>query len=180
MNPLEDCIVALRPQAPTLPFDVPDSIRLLDVTTPVGSHRGFSNVNPYTGVPEIIKNHEENLGWEYIWHCHLLGHEENDMMRPIVFMVPPGAPAAPTAMVDGTRAMVSFAPPKSTGGSPIESYTVTANPGNIKAFGLGSPILVEGLTPGKIYTFTVTATNAAGTGRSVRALPVKVEKRSAR
>jgi len=25
-----------------------------------------------------------NFGWEYVWHCHLLGHEENDMMRPIV------------------------------------------------------------------------------------------------
>ena len=26
-----------------------------------------------------------NFGWEYVWHCHILGHEENDMMRPIVF-----------------------------------------------------------------------------------------------
>ena len=25
-----------------------------------------------------------NFGWEYVWHCHLLGHEENDMMRPLV------------------------------------------------------------------------------------------------
>ena len=28
-----------------------------------------------------------NFGWEYVWHCHLLGHEENDMMRPIKFNV---------------------------------------------------------------------------------------------
>jgi FtsP/CotA-like multicopper oxidase with cupredoxin domain len=28
-----------------------------------------------------------NFGWEYVWHCHILGHEENDMMRPIVFQV---------------------------------------------------------------------------------------------
>ena len=37
MNPLEDCIVALRPVAPTLPFKVADSIRLLDPTMPEGT-----------------------------------------------------------------------------------------------------------------------------------------------
>ena len=25
-----------------------------------------------------------NFGWEYVWHCHILGHEENDMMRALV------------------------------------------------------------------------------------------------
>jgi len=24
-----------------------------------------------------------NFGHEYVWHCHILGHEENDMMRPL-------------------------------------------------------------------------------------------------
>jgi spore coat protein A len=23
-------------------------------------------------------------GWEYVWHCHILEHEEHDMMRPLV------------------------------------------------------------------------------------------------
>ena len=27
-----------------------------------------------------------NFGHEYVWHCHILGHEENDMMRPIMFL----------------------------------------------------------------------------------------------
>jgi FtsP/CotA-like multicopper oxidase with cupredoxin domain len=22
-----------------------------------------------------------NFGWEYMWHCHILSHEEMDMMR---------------------------------------------------------------------------------------------------
>jgi len=26
-----------------------------------------------------------NFGWEYVWHCHILSHEENDMMRAVVF-----------------------------------------------------------------------------------------------
>lgn len=23
-------------------------------------------------------------GYEYVWHCHILEHEEHDMMRPLV------------------------------------------------------------------------------------------------
>ena len=23
-------------------------------------------------------------GYEYMWHCHILEHEEHDMMRPVV------------------------------------------------------------------------------------------------
>ncbi len=30
-----------------------------------------------------------NFGWEYLWHCHLLGHEENDMMRTMAVAVAP-------------------------------------------------------------------------------------------
>ena len=32
-----------------------------------------------------------------MWHCHLLSHEENDMMRPMVFEVAPATPSALTA-----------------------------------------------------------------------------------
>ncbi len=39
-----------------------------------------------------------------MWHCHLLGHEENDMMRPMVFQVSPAAPSALTA-TPGTGAV---------------------------------------------------------------------------
>jgi hypothetical protein len=67
MNPMEDIIVAMRPTAPILPFAMPDSIRPLDPTAPVTA------INPLT-----------NFGSEYAWHCHILGHEEFDLMRPIV------------------------------------------------------------------------------------------------
>ncbi len=33
-----------------------------------------------------------NFGWEYVWHCHILSHEEMDMMRPQSAAVPPIAP----------------------------------------------------------------------------------------
>ena len=86
MNPLEDVIVALRPDRarrcpsssatasgrsiPTMPVGG-DASRLIDPT----------DGNAITRAPTT----SPNFGWEYVWHCHLLGHEENDMMRPIVF-----------------------------------------------------------------------------------------------
>ena len=30
-----------------------------------------------------------NFGWEYVWHCHILSHEEMDMMRPVSLALPP-------------------------------------------------------------------------------------------
>jgi len=80
MNPLEDAIVALKAEAPRLPFSVPESVRLLNPTMPVGSTEGFFGQDPL-GNPVVIENVLTNFGWEYVWHCHLLGHEENDMMR---------------------------------------------------------------------------------------------------
>jgi FtsP/CotA-like multicopper oxidase with cupredoxin domain len=86
MHPLEDCIVAMRPTFPALPFGVPNSFRLLDPTSAPGTTVQFSNIDPYTGNPITTINTIYNFGWEYVWHCHLLGHEENDMMRPIKFV----------------------------------------------------------------------------------------------
>ncbi len=100
MNPLEDAIVALRPIAPKTPFGLADSIRPLDVTAPLGSLMGFTNVDP-NGNPVTVVNQVVNYGNEYVWHCHLLGHEENDMMRSIVFKVTKTVPDAPILTVAG-------------------------------------------------------------------------------
>jgi len=165
MNPLEDAIVAIRPVAPTLPFSLPDSVRMLDVTTLEGSQTGFSRVDPITGLVITPANRLQNFGWEYVWHCHLLGHEENDMMRPMVFLVPPASPLEVAASVRGTQAVITFRPPEASGGAPSLVYTVTATPGNIQAVGTASPLTIGGLTPGQTYRFTVTAGNKAGNGR---------------
>jgi FtsP/CotA-like multicopper oxidase with cupredoxin domain len=92
MNPLEDAIVAFRPVAPSLPFKIGDSIRPLDPTQPLGA--SLSVTDPTTGNATTVLNVMTNFGWEYVWHCHLLGHEENDMMRPVEFDVSPAAPSA--------------------------------------------------------------------------------------
>ncbi len=99
MNPLEDAIVALRPIVPILPFKIGNSVRMLDVTMPAGSTTGFWGQDPL-GNPVAILNQMVNYGWEYVWHCHLLGHEENDMMRPMMVGVAPETPDSLAAVAD--------------------------------------------------------------------------------
>ena len=89
MAPLEDTIVALRPVQPQAPFMMPNSIRPLHPAMPLGSTEGFSQIDITDGgnlVP-LQTNQMVNFGHEYTWHCHILSHEENDMMRPISFNV---------------------------------------------------------------------------------------------
>jgi hypothetical protein len=81
----------------------------------------------------------------------------------------PGAPTNVTATAGNASAGVSWTAPSSNGGSPLTSYTVTPSTGGVT----GTPIQVSGSTTsanvtglvnGSAYTFTVTATNAIGTG----------------
>jgi len=93
MRPLEDVIVAMRPITPDLPAgwgQLPNSIRPLNPTTPLGSATPleFHNIDPSNNPAPVI-NHLVNFGWEYVWHCHLLGHEEFDMMRAMAVAVTP-------------------------------------------------------------------------------------------
>jgi hypothetical protein len=90
MNPLEDILVALQPITPILPWPIQNSVRLNDVT---GMGNMFTNLDPFTNAGANTLDGATNFGWEYVWHCHILGHEENDMMRPIMFQVPPPDPS---------------------------------------------------------------------------------------
>jgi spore coat protein A len=59
MNPAEVTRVHIKFTLPAMPFTVPASPRLL-------ADYGIAG------------------GAEYVWHCHILEHEEHDMMRPLV------------------------------------------------------------------------------------------------
>jgi FtsP/CotA-like multicopper oxidase with cupredoxin domain len=97
ISPLEDTIVAVRPIVPVTPFDsvLPNSTRPLNPAMPTGSSIMFTNIDAFNNPTEPIVNVWTNFGWEYVWHCHILSHEEMDMMRPISVA---GQPFAPTGL----------------------------------------------------------------------------------
>lgn len=76
----------------------------------------------------------------------------------------PGAPTIGTATAGNASASVAFTAPSQTGYPSSLTYTATSSPGGFTGTGSSSPISVTGLTNGTSYTFTVTATNATGTG----------------
>jgi FtsP/CotA-like multicopper oxidase with cupredoxin domain len=112
---------SLRPLNPAIPID---SGMGFGTPIPTGSDWpilgsatgfGFSSIdwqtgNAYAGTPVppfpypnykgVVTNIMYNFGWEYVWHCHILSHEEMDMMRPIVLnydaMLPPAFTATAT------------------------------------------------------------------------------------
>ena len=90
--------------------------------------------------------------------------ESSVASSPVTPITTPDAPIIGTATTLSDSAIsVAFTPPYNGGGSPITSYTVTSSPGGYTATGSASPLIVSGLNGGTGYTFTVTATNAAGT-----------------
>ncbi|NJD75549.1 MAG: hypothetical protein FIB08_00445 [Candidatus Methanoperedens sp.] len=110
VNPLQNTIIALRPVAPTQPFKVPNSIRPIDPTMPVDfplkpPPLGWKDAS---GNPATVLNNVVNFGWEYVYHCHLLGHEEMDMMHDVSLAVAPDAPIIQSATLNVNQVTVNW------------------------------------------------------------------------
>lgn len=81
--------------------------------------------------------------------------------------VEPDAPTSVTGVPGDAEVTVSWTAPVSNGGAAITSYTVTGSPtGTCTATAPATSCLVSGLTNDIAHTFTVTATNSAGTSEA--------------
>lgn len=179
MNPLEDIVVAVRAKRPKTQgvtgangFGLPTSSRLRDPTQPRYAMTGFTQIDAATGQPAVVYNDVEFYNWEYVWHCHILGHEENDFMRPMVFDPRDAAPLAATITTTGTLSAVDILNwvdnaqteyrydilvDKNDGAGPQLIGSALANAKSFKLNGLTSTAAA-----GASWIFTVRAVGAAG------------------
>jgi spore coat protein A len=77
MNPGECTTVIMKFDLAPIPTEV---------TVPKGKGKGKGKGNQvtYPVGPTPTSPRTDPRGYEYVWHCHILEHEEHDMMRPLV------------------------------------------------------------------------------------------------
>ena len=83
---------------------------------------------------------------------------------PVAAATVPGAPSLVSAVRGNGQVTLTWSAPFSDGGTPVTGYVATASPGGFSCTTSGLSCTVTGLTNGTTYSFTVTATNAVGTG----------------
>jgi predicted phage tail protein len=106
-----------------------------------------------------------NFGHEYVWHCHILGHEEMDMMRSVPVGVAPKAPTGLAAIVSGTKATLTW-----TDNSANETgFTIVRanDPGFVTGLttiplGPGVTTYVDTIKSNTTYAYKVIANNVVG------------------
>ncbi len=80
---------------------------------PTDAAGAFLANSPFTTA--AYSNQITDFDNEYVWHCHILGHEENDFMRPFIFHPTPLVPDEPgTVTITGNT--VTWVDPTPYGG----------------------------------------------------------------
>jgi hypothetical protein len=120
----------------------------------------FTNIDPVTGqtptfqrqlvggvnidkpVNGAYSNQMTDFDNEYVWHCHILGHEENDFMRPMIFhpnVVLPDAPGA----VGVASSVVTWTDPTPVGGYDVNGVPTAGATAQNKT---ANPIIANGVS----------------------------------
>jgi FtsP/CotA-like multicopper oxidase with cupredoxin domain len=112
-----------------------------------------------------------DLVGEYVWHCHILSHEEHDMMRPMVIVnLTANVPSSFTvpAAATGTRtAVVTIGAPVAQPAIPAYKYVIEYTQTNSATPDTWHPVYSIGLTPtitfprDGVYSLRVKAVDAA-------------------
>ena len=75
---------------------------------PLGATDQFNNIDANGNPTAAITNRLVNFGWEYVYHCHILSHEEMDMMRPVSYAVPPYTPDGLAGVIDSPTSLTFY------------------------------------------------------------------------
>jgi len=166
VNPLEDTVVALRPVIPEVPFDLPNSVRMLDPTMPEGAILMGNIFDPLGNPVNPVVNKLVNFGSEYMWHCHILSHEEMDMMRPIAVVTKPKAPTTAAAALAIKAVQVTWADNSlNETGFVIERATDAAFTAGLTSFVVGENVTSytdTSVANSQTYYYRVFARNVVG------------------
>ena len=134
------------------------------ITLPEPGETGWKDtVIAYPGQITRIKARWDIAGL-YVWHCHILEHEENEMMRPYTVSAPPVVPklnitATPTTVTVGVPTNVNFT--VTDGVTPVSNAAVTLS-GNATGTGTtnvnGNVVISVNATAQGTITSTATST----------------------
>jgi microcystin-dependent protein len=141
----------------------------------LGTNFGGSGVTTF-GLPDLrgrtAVGPRPSAGLDNIYVGQLGGSSSLPAWSSLSFWpdpVAPGTPSGVAAVAGDGEASVSWTAPISNGGSPLTGYVVTPYIGAaaqtpVVVTPTSTDTTVTGLTNGAAYTFTVAATNSAGTG----------------
>jgi FtsP/CotA-like multicopper oxidase with cupredoxin domain len=165
ISPLEDTIVAIRPVLPKLPWNLPDSVRPLDPSMPLGTTEQFNSTDGNGNPIPAITNALVNFGWEYVWHCHILSHEEMDMMRPVQVNPDRRLPAPPVVTYTaGTPTTLSWTDgtPAIFTGTMAENLATWGSPSNELGFRIQQAVIAKNGRPGAYTDIATLDPNTTG------------------
>ncbi len=189
VSPLEDTIVALRPIIPAVPFEVPNSIRELNPMMPDGDTSMFNSVDPNGNPATPIVNQLVNFGWEYVYHCHILSHEEMDMMRPVSLALPPIKPSGLAYALGGKKNKQNLTITWNDNSITETAFVVQKTTDGVNWTNVGNPVVSPLNQPnthgtrsledpatynsGTIYLYRVVAQNTVGYGAEFPSMTVQ-------